>query len=96
MSPSEVNVSNRIKVPATLHYARAVEIVKKARAQAKYASKMWCEAENKNAPLWTENARLRDLVASHERSIRSAHQVNARLQARLDAISENIAAIDAG
>lgn len=54
-----------------LHFDRAITLIKKARNAARNANRIWLEAEEANAPLWTENHRLRTLVASLERSLRT-------------------------
>lgn len=73
-----------------LHYARVIEIVKKARASAKYANAMWLVAEKQNNPLWAENKRLHDLAASYERIIRQLTDEKTEALARLEQIDSAI------
>lgn len=70
-----------------LHFDRAVKIVKKARAQVRTANKFWCIAEEANAPLHKENHRLRELVASLERSLRIISEERDKAVRKLEVIS---------
>ena len=70
--------------------ARAVEIIKKQKLIARNYQRLFAEAEKASAPLWTENKRLRELVASYERSIRHMYETERHLRDRLEAITDAI------
>ena len=72
--------------------ARAVEIIKQQKSIARNYRRLAEKAEAMNAPLWTEQKRLRDLVATLERSLRTVANERDTLRQRLDEISAAIAA----
>jgi hypothetical protein len=77
-----------VKTPITkpLNYERVRKLLKLRGAQVRIANEGWLQAEEANAPLWTQNKGLRDLVASHERSIRRLTEERDRYKSQLDTL----------